>query len=111
MSIATGNEPSDEHDRLQRAGQHLFDVARRMGWTDDGEGAFEFVQRLSYEHGKIDGSTIEAQGAVQASQREWIDTLADYVADNWPDRKYALDEIEKRLRDVVLPLLCKGAAS
>jgi hypothetical protein len=43
-----------EEDRYLRAGRHLFDTAKSLGWKDDGEGAYEFIQRISYEQGLDD---------------------------------------------------------
>lgn len=42
--------------RMLRAGRNLFDVAKRNGWKDDGEGAYEFVTRTIYAQGREDAS-------------------------------------------------------
>ncbi|GEM_PF-6389993 len=45
-----------EDERLLRAGRNLHGLAKRLGWPDDGEGAYEYVQRLSYELGRKDAT-------------------------------------------------------
>jgi len=40
----------------ERLGSHVLDFAKRNGWPDDGEGAFEYIQRISYELGKKDAT-------------------------------------------------------
>lgn len=42
---------SVEAEREARAGKNLMEHARILGWEDDGEGAYEYVQRLAYEAG------------------------------------------------------------
>ena len=54
-------EKVEDTERLLRAGRNLHELAKRMGWPDDGEGAYEYVQRLSYELGQSD--------AIAASRR------------------------------------------
>ena len=45
--------------------QHVEAFAAKSGWTpDDGEGAFEFVQRVSYEQGAKDAQRQAGQEAV-----------------------------------------------
>lgn len=44
---------SDEA-RALRIGLHVLDMARKHGWKDDGEGAFEYIQRQSYVVGYED---------------------------------------------------------
>ena len=41
--------------RLYRAGHHLHQKATSWGWPDDGEGAFEYVQRITYEQAFAEG--------------------------------------------------------
>lgn len=43
-------------ERYKRAGEYLFRFAKMHGWKDDGEGAFEYVQRISYAQGLEDGT-------------------------------------------------------
>lgn len=49
-----GELPMDAESRMLRAGKNMFDTAKRWGWLDDGEGAFEFITRRSYEQGQLD---------------------------------------------------------
>ena len=37
------------NDREMRTGAHLLQVAKSMGWPDDGEGALEFMLRRARE--------------------------------------------------------------
>lgn len=48
--------PVQEDERFLRAGRNLHDLAKRLGWPDDGEGAYEYVQRLTYELGREDAT-------------------------------------------------------
>jgi hypothetical protein len=43
-----------EEERFIRAGKHLHETAKSLGWKDDGEGAYEYIQRISYEQGLED---------------------------------------------------------
>lgn len=45
----------DALSRPEVVGRHLLRKAKEWGWTDDGEGAFEYVQRISYQQGLEDG--------------------------------------------------------
>jgi hypothetical protein len=36
-------------ERELRAGKHLFEIAKSLGWKDDGEGALEFMLRRTRE--------------------------------------------------------------
>ncbi len=39
----------EERDRYIRNGKHLFEMAKSLGWPDDGgEGAYEYISRLTY---------------------------------------------------------------
>lgn len=46
--------PLPEKERYERIGKFVVDVAKQFGWDDDGEGAFEFMQRHAYETGHTD---------------------------------------------------------
>jgi hypothetical protein len=60
--VAAALENSTEY----RNGKHLLDTARRFGWPDDGEGAFNFISRSAYALGGEDAkSNIEALQAVK----------------------------------------------
>jgi hypothetical protein len=49
--------PTEElSSREQRLGASVMDFARKAGWQDDGEGAFEYIQRISYAQGLEDGA-------------------------------------------------------
>jgi hypothetical protein len=62
--VAAALENSTEY----RNGKHLLDTARRFGWPDDGEGAFNFISRSAYALGGEDAkSNIEALQAVKAA--------------------------------------------
>ena len=51
-------EQTPEH----RAGAALFGHAKILGWSDDGEGAYEYVQRMAYAAGV---NSVAAQQAVE----------------------------------------------
>lgn len=38
------------------------DIARKIGWPNDGEGALEFIQRTSYAQGHADGRLEAVNG-------------------------------------------------
>lgn len=40
---------TDDTERLLRAGEYLHRRARELGWPDDGEGAFNYIVRKTYE--------------------------------------------------------------
>jgi hypothetical protein len=56
-------------DRIYRAGVHLHEKAKSWGWPDDGEGAFEFIQRTSYEAGLSDSRPLTPSN-VPATERD-----------------------------------------
>lgn len=59
--IRAGLKPALTKCRLHRAGENLHKKAKDWGWLDDGEGAFEFIQRVSYEQGLADARTPETE--------------------------------------------------
>ena len=46
--------------RAEKIGLYVLDFAKKLGWDDDGEGAFEFIQRTSYAQGVEDGTNTDA---------------------------------------------------
>lgn len=60
---------AEDTDRLLRAGRNLHELAKRMGWPDDGEGAYEYVQRLSYELGQSDASAASRRASTEKEAR------------------------------------------
>lgn len=60
---ATPAQPDADEQRAMRIGKHVLEFATRGGWKDDGEGAFEFIQRHSYAVGFEDaGGKIDQFG-------------------------------------------------
>lgn len=55
------------------------------------------IDDAELHHGIKGGQPAQAEEPV-AWLRNTTDQIADYVADNWPMRKYDLSEIEQRLR-------------
>jgi hypothetical protein len=51
---ATPAQPDAYEQRAMRIGKHVLEFATRGGWKDDGEGAFEYIQRHSYAVGYED---------------------------------------------------------
>ena len=56
-------------DREIRAGRHLHETARQLGWLDDGEGAQEYVMRQCYEQGREDTSAAHMTESLTAAVR------------------------------------------
>ena len=54
IEAAKTTAASQEDERHSSNGKHLLEMARQMGWPDDGEGAFNFITRKAYEQGKED---------------------------------------------------------
>ena len=54
--------------RYIRAGKLLHDKAKSHGWLDDGEGAYEFMSRLTYAQGMEDAKGIRADALEEAAQ-------------------------------------------
>lgn len=72
-------EPASQHSasREESIGRNLLDFARRSGWKDDGEGAFEFIQRLTYAvgfedaGGKVDTFDTKTNGRLTPAIRQF----------------------------------------
>lgn len=62
--------------REARIGRHVLEFARRGGWQDDGEGAFEFIQRHSYVVGFEDAGGKIQYGTDTKGSRWPISALA-----------------------------------
>ena len=57
------------------------------------------------------GDEIEALHKSAVSP-EWVrNGIADFVADNWPDRKYTLDQIEAGLRQIEINIAAVTGAA
>lgn len=59
---SNGMPPQDMASRMQRLGKHVMEFATKGGWKDDGEGAFEFIQRQSYAVGISDAGKTPPSG-------------------------------------------------
>jgi hypothetical protein len=55
-----GSPPEITTDRETRTGDHLLQVAKSLGWPDDGEGALEFVMRRTREVALEDAAATTA---------------------------------------------------
>lgn len=61
---------------LEPMRKHVEDFAAKGGWTkDSGEGAFEFIQRISYAQGVEDGHNRPAQTPRKLNTVAWLYTL------------------------------------
>jgi hypothetical protein len=58
-------------ERATRIGRHVLDFAKRGGWPDDGEGAFEFIQRHSYVIGYQDAGGKVSYGGTDTKGSRW----------------------------------------
>ena len=77
--------PMDEEARCARIGAHVMRFARQYGWRDDGEGAFEFIQRHSYIVGQQDAGAKLPDGY---NDRRWpITAIAG--SDGWKEAAIA----------------------
>ena len=59
---SNGMPSQDMESRMQRLGKHVMEFATEGGWQDDGEGAFEFIQRQSYAVGISDAGKTPPSG-------------------------------------------------
>lgn len=73
---AFGLDMSDEA-RALRIGKHVLEFARKSGWKDDGEGAFEFIQRHSYVVGFEDAGGKVQYGTDTKGSRWPISALVE----------------------------------
>lgn len=65
MAYEAAKEQPDgwTEERYARHGKHVVDFARRHGWKEaDGEGAFEYIQRISYAQGLEDARPMREAG-------------------------------------------------
>lgn len=76
-----------EQSRATRIGVYILKTAKSLGWKDDGEGAYEYIQRLSYAQGVEDAKAAQQgeQQPLTAQQRNDLwnalpvqDTNQDY---------------------------------
>lgn len=75
-------------DEIEKLTGLIRSAGQYVTWTQ----AREIARALLADHaGVVPGSAAWAR-----------DTIADFIADNWPDRKYTLSEIEARIRDIEL---------
>lgn len=65
---------SDEA-RAQRIGLRVLEMARQHGWPDDGEGAFEYIQRQSYVVGYEDAGGKIRYGSENTGTRWPVSAL------------------------------------
>lgn len=78
VASGTGKLPMDPASRHQRLGEHIFEFAKQHGWKDDGEGAFEYIQRHSYVVGIEDAGGKVGVGGTQTFGNRWpISVLED----------------------------------
>lgn len=95
----------DERGRHERTGKHAFEFAKRHGWKDDGEGAFEFVQRISYTTGRDDALTAPPASAApvkfhEVFENSWVlPELEGIMANAKGDQYRALNIVLMILRD------------
>lgn len=78
-------------DALSRAdvvGRHLLKKANEWGWPDDGEGAFEYIQRISYKQGLEDGSQMRHSSKAQFNKAEY---QRQYMADQRTIKRLGLN--------------------
>lgn len=73
---AFGLDMSDEA-RALRIGKHVLEFARQSGWKDDGEGAFEYIQRHSYVVGFEDAGGKVQYGTDTEGSRWPISALVE----------------------------------
>lgn len=73
--------------REHRVGKHLMDTARSLGWKDDGEGAFEFITRITYEQAQSDFERLKAM---------WLEALREELKSVTHQRDKLLLEREER---------------
>jgi hypothetical protein len=52
---------AEQPDRATRIGAYVLETAKNAGWKDDGEGAYEYIQRMSYAQGVEDAGTAIAE--------------------------------------------------
>ena len=76
VTNAFGLDMSDEA-RALRIGKHVLEFARKSGWKDDGEGAFEFIQRHSYVVGFEDAGGKVQYGTDTEGSRWPISALVE----------------------------------
>ena len=68
--------PSND-ERMARLGRYVTEFATKGGWEDDGEGAFEFIQRHSYTVGFEDAGGKVGEFGTQTNGSRWpISALA-----------------------------------
>lgn len=66
-----------EDECMARLGRYVTEFATKGGWTNDGEGAFEFIQRHSYVVGIEDAGGKPQYGGTETNGSRWpISALA-----------------------------------
>ena len=88
-----------EESREERIGRRVLDFAKRGGWQDDGEGAFEFIQRHSYVVGYEDaGGKVDKFGTQTNGSRWPITAFTPTAAEPMPASEAASDDqLQKRV--------------
>lgn len=92
-----------EPNKMVRLGQYVIDFAKKGGWeADSGEGAFEYIQRISYAQGVQDA--IARQGA----PRGWLCQSKKHAAQRCiamnPQESDATTEVTPLYVGIVMPL-------
>jgi hypothetical protein len=59
-------------DRLLRTGAMVHDKARRLGWLDDGEGAYEFLSRKTYDLGREDALSQPHETTIPGGEKKSV---------------------------------------
>lgn len=92
-----------------RVGAHLLRRAKEWGWLDDGEGAFEYVSRRSYEQGREDADSrallAEAQVREAVEVLPGLITLARAYCEDKADRVADIRNGESLLQRLKSPSL------
>lgn len=77
----TAAPAQEEQDRATRIGTYILETAKTLGWKDDGEGAYEYIQRLSYAQGVEDAKAAPAaQSDKSALWPRWAEQIEADVA-------------------------------
>ena len=90
-------------DREQRTGAHLLQMAKSLGWPDDGEGALEFMLRRAREVAFEDcgADRIEALEFELKAAKSEIE-IADSVIEQKHARNEALEAALREIKDQYL---------